>query len=158
MQCLRDKLQQANLALDSHYPEPDVNYQQRGATAGTAWLQQWEIRLNPVLLLENQHTFINEVVPHELAHLLVYARFGRVAPHGKEWRWMMEQILQVPARRTHCFATTSVQGKTYPYRCACQQHQLSIRRHHRAQRGATAYRCRSCGETLRYEADPAHAR
>lgn len=151
MQCLRDKLQQANLALGTTYTEPTVNYQQRGATAGTAWLQQWEIRLNPVLLRENQHTFIDEVVPHELAHLLVYARFGRVAPHGREWRWMMEQILNVPPRRTHCFATTSVQGKTYPYRCACQQHQLSVRRHHRAQRGTTTYRCRSCGEILSYD-------
>lgn len=152
MQCLRDKLQQANRALDSGYPEPNVNYQQRGATAGTAWLQQWEIRLNPVLLLENQQAFIHEVVPHELAHLLVYARFGRVAPHGKEWRWMMEQILNVPARRTHRFATTSVQGKTYPYRCACQQHQLSIRRHHRCQRGDAIYRCRACGEPLHFDA------
>ncbi|MGM3151375.1 SprT-like domain-containing protein, partial [Escherichia coli] len=39
---------------------------------GTAWLEKNEIRLNPVLLLENQREFIDEVVPHELAHLLVW--------------------------------------------------------------------------------------
>ncbi|MCW2477934.1 SprT family zinc-dependent metalloprotease [Candidatus Symbiopectobacterium sp. NZEC135] len=154
MHCLRERLQFANQALGSQYSEPSVSYQQRGATAGTAWLQQWEIRLNPVLLLENQQAFIDEVVPHELAHLLVYARFGRVAPHGKEWRWMMEQILQTPAKRTHRFATASVQGKTYPYRCACQQHQLSVRRHYRAQRGDATYRCLKCGKPLQFDAMP----
>jgi SprT protein len=51
-----------------------------------------------VLLLENQQAFIDEVVPHELAHLLVWKHFGRVAPHGKEWKWMMEAVLGVPAR------------------------------------------------------------
>ncbi|QTF07021.1 SprT family zinc-dependent metalloprotease [Brenneria izadpanahii] len=149
MRCLREKLQQANLTLNADYPEPAVNYQQRGSIAGTAWLQQWEIRLNPVLLQENQQTFIDEVVPHELAHLLVFARFGKVAPHGKEWRWMMETVLRTPARRTHQFAVKSVQGKTFPYQCGCQQHQLTVRRHNRVLRGETEYRCRHCGKTLR---------
>ncbi|KAA8998229.1 SprT family zinc-dependent metalloprotease [Affinibrenneria salicis] len=155
MRTLRVALQQANHRLDARYPEPVVNYQQRGATAGSAWLQNWEIRLNAVLLRENQQHFIDEVIPHELAHLLVYARFGRVAPHGKEWRWMMEQVLAVPARRTHNFALASVQGKTFFYRCQCQQHQLSIRRHNRVLRGETEYRCRRCGEVLRPE--PPHS-
>ncbi|KGA31716.1 MULTISPECIES: SprT family zinc-dependent metalloprotease [Pectobacterium] len=151
MRCLRDKLQQANLTLQTDYTEPTVNYQQRGSTAGTAWLQHWEIRLNPVLLQENQQAFIDEVVPHELAHLLVYARFGRVAPHGKEWRWMMESVLHVPAKRTHRFAVQSVQGKTFTYLCDCQRHELTIRRHNRVLRGETEYRCRRCGKTLRHD-------
>ncbi|MGM3190745.1 SprT family zinc-dependent metalloprotease [Dickeya dadantii subsp. dieffenbachiae] len=149
MRCLREKLQQANTALGSDYPEPAVNYQQRGSTAGSAWLKEWEIRLNPVLLRENQQAFIDEVVPHELAHLLVYARFGKAAPHGREWRWMMESVLNVPARRTHQFALVSVQGKTFPYQCACRRHELTLRRHNRVVRGESEYRCRSCGERLR---------
>ncbi|MBJ7222762.1 MULTISPECIES: SprT family zinc-dependent metalloprotease [unclassified Brenneria] len=150
MRCLRDKLRLANLALNTHYPEPAVNYQQRGSTAGSAWLQHWEIRLNPVLLQENQQSFVDEVVPHELAHLLVFARFGKVAPHGKEWRWMMEEVLQTPARRTHRFAVKSVQGKTFPYQCGCRQHELSVRRHNRVLRGETEYRCRHCGRMLHF--------
>ncbi|ACS84359.1 SprT family zinc-dependent metalloprotease [Musicola paradisiaca] len=148
MRCLRDKLRQANTALGSDYPEPSVSYRQRGATAGSAWLKNWEIRINPVLLQENQQTFIDEVVPHELAHLLVYARFGQTAPHGREWRWMMENVLQVPARRTHRFETASVQGKTFPYRCACRLHDLTLRRHNRVVRGEAEYRCRHCGALL----------
>ncbi len=97
MRRLREKLAQANLKLGRNYPEPKLSYTQRGTSAGTAWLESYEIRLNPVLLLENSEAFIEEVVPHELAHLLVWKHFGRVAPHGKEWKWMMESVLGVPA-------------------------------------------------------------
>ncbi|MEQ2018328.1 SprT family zinc-dependent metalloprotease, partial [Photorhabdus bodei] len=96
MNTLQQKLQQANLYLNRDFPEPTINYRQRGTTAGSAYIKNWEIRLNPVLLIENQQTFIDEVVPHELAHLLVYRYFGKVPPHGKQWRWMMEKVLNVP--------------------------------------------------------------
>lgn len=148
MRSLREKLQLANHRLERSYPEPKLVYQQRGTAAGTAWLQHWEIRLNPVLLLENQQAFIDEVVPHELAHLLVWKHFGRVAPHGKEWKWMMESILDVPAQRTHKFEIESVRSRSFPYRCGCQQHQLTVRRHNRVVRGESEYRCVRCGDCL----------
>ncbi|SUH13591.1 Protein sprT [Salmonella enterica subsp. enterica] len=116
MRRLRENLAQANLKLDRHYPEPKLVYTQRGTSAGTAWLESYEIRLNPVLLLENIDTFIAEVVPHELAHLLVWKHFGRKAPHGKEWKWMMESVLGVPARRTPsiCAAIRTAQYLSLP--------------------------------------------
>lgn len=70
------KTRQANLKLGRDYPEPKLVYQQRGTAAGTAWLESYEIRLNPVLMMENQQAFIEEVVPHELAHLLVWKHFA----------------------------------------------------------------------------------
>lgn len=151
MHALRTKLQLANQQLKRSYPEPELIYQQRGTAAGTAWLEKWEIRLNPVLLLENQQAFVDEVVPHELAHLLVWKHFGRVAPHGKEWQWMMEHVLGVPARRTHQFAVSSVRNNTFSYRCRCQLHQLTIRRHNRVLRGEAQYRCVHCGDILQAE-------
>lgn len=149
MRCLREKLQQANAHLGQRYPEPNVVYQQRGTTAGTAWLESNEIRLNPILLMENQQAFIDEVVPHELAHLLVWKHFGRVAPHGREWKWMMETVLGTPARRTHQFDVDSVRKNTFPYRCPCRQHQLTVRRHNRVLRGEAEYRCTHCGQPLK---------
>ena len=133
MRSLREKLAQANLKLGRNYPEPKLVYQQRGTSAGTAWLESYEIRLNPVLMMENQQAFIDEVVPHELAHLLVWKHFGRVAP---------------PSRRTHQFEMESVRRNTFPYRCQCQQHQLTVRRHNRVVRGEATYRCVKCGEPL----------
>ena len=148
MRTLREKLALANQKLNRSYPEPKLVYQQRGTAAGTAWLESYEIRLNPVLLLENQQAFIEEVVPHELAHLLVWKHFGRVAPHGKEWKWMMESVLGVPARRTHQFELASVRQNTFAYRCGCREHLLTVRRHNRVLRGEAVYRCLHCGEPL----------
>lgn len=125
------------------FARPTVSYNVRGVKAGVAYLQQWEIRLNPILLLENQQAFIDEVVPHELAHLLVYQRFGRVAPHGKEWQMVMKEVFHLAAKTHHQFAVASVQGETYPYRCACQLHYLSKRRHLNILRGTT-YFCKKC--------------
>lgn len=153
MRCLRDKLQLARQHFSVEFPEPKIHYQQRGTCAGTAWLQAWEIRLNPVLLMENQQPFIDQVVPHELAHLLVFRQYGQVQPHGCEWRWVMESVLLEPASRTHRFEIASVQSKTFPYRCGCQQYQLTVRRHNRISRGESEYRCRQCGEKLKFHAN-----
>ena len=53
MRSLREHLANANRKLERRYAEPTLVYQQRGTSAGTAWLEKNEIRLNPVLLLEN---------------------------------------------------------------------------------------------------------
>lgn len=148
MRALRENLLRANQQLARNYPLPNLSYSQRGTAAGTAWLEKWEIKLNPVLLMENQQAFIEEVVPHELAHLLVWKHFGRVAPHGAEWKWMMENVLNVSACRTHQFEVASVRSRTFPYFCRCQQHQLTIRRHNRVVRGETRYHCMNCGDPL----------
>lgn len=149
MRTLREKLQQANKYLNTDYPEPTLQYNQRGTIAGSAYYANWEIRLNPTLLIENKQNFIEEVIPHELAHLLVSRHFGRVAPHGKEWKWMMETVLQVSAKRTHHFDISNVTAKTFSYACRCQEiHQLTLRRHNKVQRGETQYRCRHCQAIL----------
>lgn len=126
------------------FPKPTVNYQVRGVKAGAAYLQQNEIRLNRTLLLENPHEFLNQVVPHELAHLIVYQVFGRVKPHGEEWQTVMEHIFHLPADTCHQFDVENVLGRTFAYRCQCQTHHLSVRRHNKIQRENAVYLCRKC--------------
>lgn len=145
---LSQRLQQAEQALQQSWPRPRLSYNQRGKAAGTAHLQRWEIRLNPVLLVENQALFLHEVIAHELAHLLVFARHGRVAPHGKAWQAMMRQVFGLAPRVTHQLDISSLQGPLFAYQCACQRHQLSLRRHNKVQRGQSRYLCRHCGQPL----------
>lgn len=133
---------------------PLIAFNQRGRTAGTAYLERWEIRLNPILLVENSESFIEEVLPHEYAHLLTFALFGRVQPHGKEWQMMMTEIMGLPANRTHSFDTqnsTTRKYQRYTYQCDCKTHELTSIRHNRIQAGKAQYHCKSCAGALRFQ-------
>lgn len=127
---------------------PSVQYNLRGVKAGVAYLQQNTIKFNRTLLLENAEVFIQQVVLHELAHLIVYQCFGRVKPHGQEWQNVMTELFHLPADTCHQFDVQSVQGKTFSYRCSCQTHQLTVRRHNRIIKENVTYLCRKCHQKL----------
>ena len=141
---LSQSLQLAEVYFKRKFTMPDVNYELRGIKAGVAYLQKNEIKFNRTLLLENADEFIRQVVPHELAHLIVYQMFGRVKPHGREWQIVMNEIFNLPADTCHQFDIKNVQGKNFEYRCACQTHFLSTRRHNRIVREKIEYLCRKC--------------
>ncbi len=141
-------IQHANQRLNKRLRIPTVSFRQRGKIAGSARLQAWEVRFNPILLEENPQAFLDEVVPHEIAHLVTFKLFGKVRPHGREWQIMMTEVFGIPARTTHSFDVSSVQGDTYRYRCNCSEHQLTVRRHNKVQRKQATYHCRRCQQPL----------
>ncbi|MFZ7136336.1 SprT family zinc-dependent metalloprotease [Avibacterium avium] len=147
---LRHYLQLAEQHFQRAFPMPTVSYQLRGVKAGVAYLQKNEIRFNRTLLLENPDYFLQQIVPHELAHLIVYQVFGRVALHGKEWKAVMENIFQKPAEIYHNLDVKSVRGKTFTYLCGCRTHDLSVRRHNKVQKQSAVYFCRECKQALIY--------
>lgn len=70
---LAETLQLAENHFQRKFPIPTISYDLRGVKAGVAYLQKNEIKFNRTLLLENSDEFIHQVVPHELAHLIVYS-------------------------------------------------------------------------------------
>ena len=58
------------------------------ASLARAYLVEARITV-AVALLASRH--LEEVLVHEVAHLVCFWRHGRVRPHGREWRALMQQ-------------------------------------------------------------------
>ncbi len=149
MQQLQEAVHAAFIQAEQHFapcPRPQVTLDLRGRAAGQAHYGKGQLRFNARLYRENQAAFLGEVVPHEVAHWLVWHHFGtRCRPHGREWQAVMTGVFGLEPRRTHDFA---VQENTFAYRCRCRQHQLTVRRHNKVLRGQANYQCRLCGQPL----------
>ncbi|MCG9695619.1 SprT family zinc-dependent metalloprotease [Shewanella sp. Isolate11] len=139
---------QAEQQLNRRFSRPEVNFKLRGKSAGTAHLQLNKLRFNATLLEENPQAFLDQVVAHEICHLLAHQLFGRVKPHGKEWQSLMVNIFGLRPDTTHNLDISSVEGKTFTYYCNCGPVHLTIRRHNKIRRQQTQYRCRRCKQTL----------
>ena len=142
----------AEQQLKRHFKRPEISFKLRGKSAGMAHLQLNKLRFNAHMLGENQHAFIDEVVPHEVCHLLCHQLFGRVKPHGKEWQALMLNLYQLTPKTTHNFAVMRKPQAEFDYQCQCGVIKLSIRRHNKVIRNQAQYRCKACLSTLKYVA------
>lgn len=151
---VEDKILETYLRAEQIYQRtfelPSVDWNLRGTCAGSATWKQNLIRLNPILLCENKTQFINETVPHEVAHLLNRALNGPlVSPHGPEWCGIMVALGLAP-QRCHTYDITNArvrQERRYSYKCNCRPHSISQRIRNRLMRGAV-YRCVHCGSEI----------
>lgn len=154
-QALHDRVEAAwRLCCEVHptLPRPLVWLDLRGQCAGQAHFGRGGLRFNPVLFDDNRRAFLVEVVPHEMAHWLVYHLEGheRMRPHGKEWRTVMQRLFGLEPRVTHAFDTRRASPVPHRYRCGCREYAFSPQRHGLARRGRV-YRCRRCAQTLVYQ-------
>ncbi len=139
----------AEQQLNRHFKRPEISFKLRGKSAGTAYLQTNKIRFNAQMLEVNEQAFIDEVVAHEICHLLCYQLFGRVKPHGKEWRSLMISLYQLPPKTTHNFEVVNKARAEFDYQCRCGVIKLSVIRHNKVTRKQAQYRCRRCLSTLK---------
>ncbi len=131
------------------FPVPLVSFRRSGKNAGTAFLQHNRVNFNPVLLAENRDEFFNEVIAHEVSHLITWQKFGKVKPHGAEWQAVMREVFNCEPSTTHNFDLGGLNIRTFPYQCGCQTINLTVRRHNKVLKGLQ-YRCTRCGETLTF--------
>lgn len=140
---------QADVFFGHKFKRSNCNLKQRGRAAGTAHLQKNELRFNPFMFQQNSAEFLETVVPHEVAHIIVFQIYGNaVKPHGKEWKAVMLKVYGLSPSRTHTFDVPP-QKQSYEYRCSCQRHQFTKHRHTRAQKGVE-YICKGCHATLQF--------
>ncbi|QSX33103.1 SprT family zinc-dependent metalloprotease [Shewanella avicenniae] len=148
MQRINECYQLAEQHFRKSFTRPSVHFSLRGKAAGTAHPIQQMLRFNAVLLEENPNVFLSEVVPHEVCHLLTHQLYGKVKPHGIEWKALMQQLFQLSGKVTHQLDISSVTPKGVMYRCHCGPLELSVRRHNKVMRQQAHYQCRRCGQKL----------
>jgi len=141
----------AECFFERPFSRPTYLFNQRGRSAGTAHLQDNLIKFNAILFVQNRDVFIQQVVAHEVAHLIVYQQYGNVRPHGKEWQHVMQIVFKRPAQTTHSLDTNDVIGQQFAYQCQCSRYQLTIRRHNKILKGAK-YACKKCRGELKISA------
>jgi SprT protein len=104
---------------------PEIRYDTLGKTAGWAcWNNGMPyIRINPILLNENVEETVEQTIPHEVAHCVVFEVWPgsrernydiwscrsrrKIAPHGPQWASVM-YTFGVRPERTHDMDVTSV--------------------------------------------------
>ena len=157
---VEDKILQVYLDAQSiwgrNFDLPAISYDLLGRCAGRAHISEKRIRLNPVLLLENQVDFIERTVPHEVAHLVTYTIYPEsrlIKPHGREWKAIMQALGYKPIR-CHSYDTTNAQvrrERRFTYACACRAIQETARTHFKIQRGGYwPLKCRNCQSVFRF--------
>lgn len=131
----------------------DVRFDIRGLCAGMASSAGY-VRFNMFIAENNLSEFMNDTVPHEVAHMVAYGvsrRTGkRLQPHGYEWQAICRK-LGGNAKRCHSF---QVEEKVKPHRYVCLKcgkvHDVSPRKSNSIQRaGVDRVRC-SCGGNIEY--------
>lgn len=129
---------EANEAYAMQMPIPDVVFDLRGHThAGFAVYSKYLLRFNIEMLATYGHDYIEDTVPHEVAHLVVYAVNGMVAPrlpngkvdhHGEMWKAVMHLFNAKPTRCHNYHTDTQVvkanDPKYHVYRCSKCNHHL----------------------------------
>ncbi|MEX2515734.1 MAG: SprT-like domain-containing protein [Gammaproteobacteria bacterium] len=138
---------------------PSVQFDLRGRCAGQLRLRRTLpglkpelIRYNLVLAANNETDFIEQTVPHEVAHAVAVILHGRAGTgHGAGWREVMH-FFGKPLTRCHDYDVSAVAARRtrkFPYRCHCAvEHHLGSIRHRRMQTGERIYQCRKCKAIL----------
>ena len=131
----------------------EIRFDLRGKAAGQARIRaagRYLIRYNLELLKRGGVDFLEQTVPHEVAHVLAYHRHGRdIRPHGAEWKAIMRQLGAEPTR-CHDYDVGGLGARQlhyFDYHCGCMLHRLSSIRHNKVAKGQR-YLCRRCGEPL----------
>jgi len=145
----------ANKKLNRNFPIPSINFDLTGTKGGEAWYKKNLIKLNNQLLQQNFDHYMNQTIPHELAHLMVHSMYGHHAKaHGAEWKSIMTNIFNVKANRCHNMDTSNVKRKNtkkfgYSCKCGINHHLVGKTVHNKIIRGQIRS-CRSCKNQITF--------
>ena len=122
----------ANEKYNMSMPYPTTMFKVRGTCGGKAHLHEWAVNFNEGLLVDNLSEYLNQTVPHEVAHLVDYKKNGLQYKHTRRGRQLIAhgpsfyRIMRdfgVKEKRTHSMDVSKVRTKRrttkYIYACVC---------------------------------------
>ena len=162
-----DCIQQAAQFYNLRIQLPELDFRLRGKHAGQMCAERrfgksrYRLRFNIRLADIHIEEFMNNVIPHEVSHLVVSIMYGwsrkssRVKPHGPEWQEVMKQCFGCEPKVYHTLELPEAEARqkratlqTYLYKCSCKDHQLTSIRHKRASINGVKYICTTCKTPL----------
>lgn len=138
-------------ALFPRYPisfdELNISFNIRGVVAGKACYSRRTLQFNLILASENIITFLNDTVPHEIAHLYQRKIDAYSSPHGQLWKEVMMKMGYNP-NRCHSYDTSNVRRKkiapTFEYTCSCKKTFIISNLIHTRILGGSVRLCKAC--------------
>lgn len=155
---VQEKVQQCLDALlgaeTAKYLKVQIEFKKTlGLNAGLAYNGNLRIVLNEALFLANQDEFFDEIIPHEVCHIVQYILHpNEFIDHGEKWRDLMLELGLKP-NVYHDLDISAVDKKVYRYTCACDNgnryHQVLESKHKRLQEGKVQ-KCGTCETRIIY--------
>jgi len=159
---VEDKTRECIRQVEEHYGRkfcmPEIKYTYKGAAAGFATYRTWSTTYQGDMLVQNiDNGFIEDTVPHEIAHLIdrevngIQYRGSRRSVHGPSWKAVLK-IMNGNDSRTHNYDMSTIQRKLqmkYTYGCACgtSHHFIGAKTHRKIQRGMKII-CKTCNQPM----------
>ena len=148
---LDEKIIQLLVQAINHYRKPfnipEIRYDLRGTIAGRYSIKNNTININHTLLYENFQDFLDNTIPHEIAHCIAYQINPYCKPHGRVWKSVMLHCFNIIPNRCHSYDTTNSRIRTvtrHKYTCPCgTMFDITSTRHNKIKRGKS-YICKNC--------------
>lgn len=116
-----------------------------------------KISINYEAFIQNRELYIDKILTHEFAHIITSLIYGRVRPHGREFKYVCYTLfpnaldIAKSIYKDNDFALKPKKSyKKYPYRCSCQKVYLTSIRHKKILEKRASYFCRKCKVELIY--------
>lgn len=116
--------------------------------AGLAYQAEQRIVLNEKLFLANKQAFFDEIIGHEVCHIVQHILYpNERLHHGKRWKELMI-MLGLKPRVYHGLDVSAVDNKVYRYVCNCDEgfyyHQILEKTHKQLKSGDRVIKCGKC--------------
>lgn len=135
----------------------NIIFKRNGTCGGHSNYSKRELMFQLDIAEHNADDFIKVVVPHEIAHYVQRAIYGYshdVKPHGREWKYIMVRVYNLPPDRCHKYDTSVTKTRKrarFEYSCGCSTtHKISSIIHNRIQSGKKRYTCNNCRQVIKY--------